>query len=279
MGELGLMDTNDGIRFFRDPKSLSWVDELDQNRKQGKGLKYPKRSLLRPDDFHIATDYMLLLLQQMIPCRFKISDQRGGPGSRRRDRALGFPGLACIHCAKRNNYGRYFPVASKTLVDATANSIISHMSNCSYCPKSIQASLAYLHHRSSFQKYELGNGWKKTFFKKIWDRLHVERAWLQPHNDVLSARKDDDKDVHSVSDDETTVSSIDKTYRKKRVAWIHGSGDDESQSSLSSDMEENTIVHEATARKDKDTSMQSGWSQKLQKGCRGWKLPTIKVSK
>jgi len=119
----------------------------------------------------------VLLLQQVRPCRFKKSDRRAGPGSRGRDRAMGFPGLACMHCANKNTLGRYFPVSAKNLTDNTVNSLQSHVSSCSRCPEPVRASLAYLSHRSILQKAELSGSWKKAYFKKIWDRLHVERTW------------------------------------------------------------------------------------------------------
>ena len=51
------------------------------------------------------------------------------------------------------------------------------MPTCSRCPEKIKSSLAYLSHRASLQKVEMGGGWKKAFYKHIWERLHVERAW------------------------------------------------------------------------------------------------------
>jgi hypothetical protein len=68
-------------------------------------------------------------------------------------------------------------VSAKNLTDSTTNSLQSHVASCTYCPEPIKASLAYLGHRSILQKAELSGSWKKAFFKKVWDRLHVERGW------------------------------------------------------------------------------------------------------
>jgi hypothetical protein len=88
-----------------------------------------------------------------------------------------------MHCeSKSNNIGRYFPVSAKNLTDNTANSIHGHVSTCSRCPENIKASLAYLQHRATLQKAELSGSWKKKFFKRIWDRLHQERAWTNEDN-------------------------------------------------------------------------------------------------
>ena len=208
--ELGLCDIvggDGGIRFLRDPLSQSPADRLEVD--MCKGLVFCNRnlSLIRPEDKEVATDQALLLLLQVRPCRFKNNDRRGGPGSRGRDRALGFPGIACIHCPNKNSIGRYFPVAAKTLADNTANSIQAHLMNCTRCPDSVKASLSYLQHRSSLQKVELGGGWKRTFFKRLWDRLHHERVWAKPvnKNDHGSLTRDIEDD--SGENDETSESN------------------------------------------------------------------------
>ena len=144
--ELGLAESPDGIglRFYRDPLSPSPADDITAGR-------WRRSHLVRLEDMGIVTDHATLLLQQVKPCRFKASDKRGGPGSRGRDRAIGFPGLACFHCAKKNNYGRYFPVAAKSLSDNAANSIMAHLCNCRRCPEAVKSSLAYLTHRAILQ--------------------------------------------------------------------------------------------------------------------------------
>ena len=157
--------------------------------------------MVKPADRGLCTDYVLLLLCQVRPCRFRKSDRRAGPGSRGRDRAMGFPGLACMHCSKnRNSLGRYFPVSAKNLTDNTANSLQAHISSCSRCPETIQASLAYLSHRSILQKAELSGSWKKAFFKKVWDRLHVDRTWTAIE-DEEEADDDDGEEVDADSVD------------------------------------------------------------------------------
>lgn len=165
-----------GVAFRRDPLQPSPADELDleiRNPKDDSAMN----SLVHVDDRGMCTDQVMLLLRQVVPCRFKKSDRRSGPGYRGRDRSMGFPGLSCKHCAGRNTLGRYFPVSAKNMTDCTSNSLQAHVASCSYCPEPIRASLAYLGHRSILQKAELRGCWKKAFFRKIWDRLHVERKW------------------------------------------------------------------------------------------------------
>lgn len=200
--EVGITDFEEkgGIKFFRDPSTPSAADLIEKERgKIKKNAVVDRTSLVRPTD--VSTDYSYLLMKQMRPCRFKNSDRRVGPGSRGRDRALGFPGIACKYCSSKDGAGRFFPVASKSLADNTANAISSHLASCNRCPESVKSSLAYLSHRASLQNAELEGGWKKTFFKQIWDRLHVERSWTNgkskdndtggTENDESSAEEDD----------------------------------------------------------------------------------------
>jgi len=91
--------------------------------------------------------------------------------------------LCCYHCSGKNTLGRYFPVSAKNLTDSTANSLQAHVASCSRCPEPIKASLAYLGHRSILQKAELSGSWKKSFFQKVWTRLHVEREWTSVEDD------------------------------------------------------------------------------------------------
>jgi hypothetical protein len=182
-----------GMTFRRDPLQPSPADELDLEASGGATVSFGKNALVRPDDRGICTDQVLLLLRQVRPCRFKKSDRRVGPTlSRGRDRVINFPGLCCMHCTNRNKLGRYFPVSIKNLTDNTANSLQTHISSCSRCPEHVKASLAYLGHRSVLQKAELSGFWKKAFFKKVWERLHIERAW--------TSVDDEDKDDVEVED-------------------------------------------------------------------------------
>lgn len=195
-----------GINFRRDPLEPSPADNLDRETAGAATFQFGKSSLVRAEDKGMCTDHAMLLLRQIKPCRFKKTDRRGGPGARGRDRVIGFPGVCCRHCSSKNNFGRYFPVSAKNLTDNTANSLQAHMLSCSRCPESIKASLAYLIHRGTLQKAELSGSWKKTFFKRVWERLHLERAWTkadngEPKNDEDDSSSDDDPIAAAADDD------------------------------------------------------------------------------
>ncbi|KAL3909966.1 MAG: hypothetical protein SGARI_002346, partial [Bacillariaceae sp.] len=182
-----------GITFRRDPIQPSPCEELDIELAEGNSPpELSKLYLIRPEDRGECTDQCFLVMRQVKVCRFQQSDKRTGSGSRGRDRVLDFPGLACMHCANKNTLGRYFPVSAKNLTDNTAQSLLTHMSSCSHCPDNIKASIDFLSHRAAIQKGELSSSWKKAFFKKIWDRLHTEREWVEALDEEEAADEVED---------------------------------------------------------------------------------------
>ena len=86
------------------------------------------------------------------------------------------------------------------MTDCTSNSLQTHVASCTHCPEPIRASLAYLGHRSILQKAELRGCWKKAFFKKVWDRLHIERKWVSTYEkEGSSAGRGSHYDAHDGS--------------------------------------------------------------------------------
>lgn len=108
--ELGLHDSHEGqgVSFFRNPMENSPADEIDIAKTDDSG---PGSILVPAEDQDKCTDHMLMLLNQFEPCQFRSTDRKS---SRSRDRALGFPGLVCIHCKQK----RYFPITEKKLQDS-----------------------------------------------------------------------------------------------------------------------------------------------------------------
>lgn len=216
-----------GITFRRDPLEPSPSDELDRETMGGTPPVLNEAYLIKPDDRGTCTDQVLLMMRQIKVCTFERKDRRGGPGARGRDRVTGFPGLSCKFCSSKNSSGRYFPVSAKNLSDNTANSLHSHLASCSRCPEPIRASLAYLSHRSILQKGELSGSWKKSFFKKIWDRLHVERGWT-----ISTEETEEDAEGSGSSEEEIEETRIeesgddeeDEEVPKENVEEVLGDG-------------------------------------------------------
>lgn len=214
-----------GITFKRDPLQASPSDEMDREKVGATSPSISKTSLVREDDKGICTDQVMLMMRQVRACTFQKRDRRGGPGARGRDRVIDFPGLCCKHCASKNNIGRYFPVSAKNLTDNTANSILSHLSGCSRCPEPIKASLVFLSHRAIVQKAELNGSWKKAYFKKIWERLHVERAWAAP----VIAAPGEEEDAESSESSSEEESDEDSTKDSNDGSGDTGSESEEEQ--------------------------------------------------
>jgi len=255
-----------GITFRRNPLQPSPSDELDRETETGSAPNLSKMYLIRPEDRRQCTDQVLLMMRQVKVCQFQQSDRRGGPGSRGRDRVTDYPGLACKHCANKNNIGRYFPVSAKNLTDNTVNSMLSHVATCKRCPATIRSSIAYLSHRAIYQKTELSGSWKKAFFKKIWERLHVERAWVE----VI---KDDPEDGASATGDDSDDAESDGSDSES------GKGSDDSGSDIGEDVGNNMnalIKAAAIWLTEQDQSKETTTSSKG--GGRGRSLPSKRSS-
>jgi hypothetical protein len=251
-----------GIAFRRDPLEPSPADDLDREL-DSEDVDFGRGSLIRADeDKGTCTDQVMLLLRNVKACRFHKSDRRGGPGARGRDRANGFPGLCCKHCCNsKNSTGRYFPVSAKNLTDSTATSLMTHLASCSKCPEPIKASLAYLGHRSVLQKSELSGSWKKTFFKKVWDRLHTERVW----------EGDEDMDEDRIDEDDEGKTEDIEDGDGAGVARAGGDGDSETEDELGEGME-NLIAAAAIWLTEQETT--DGGSRG--RSTRGRSLPNAK---
>lgn len=220
--EAGLSNATEtaGIRFFRDPTNPTPADELEKAKIRGFNESVYK-SLVRPKD--VVTSHAILLFRQVRPCRFKISDRRGGPGLRGRDRVIGFPGVACIHCKS----GRFFPFTPNSLGGNTYHSLQVHLAQCPRCPEAVKASLAYLVHRSTLEKEELGGGWKKSFFKEVWGRLHVGSAWSSKsaretvlEQESYSSDSDSDNGKEGSDDVEETLDNSMEEMVKAAAQWL-----------------------------------------------------------
>jgi hypothetical protein len=79
------------------------------------------------------------------------------------------------------------------------------------------------------QKAELSGSWKKSFFKRVWDRLHIERAWNNPDGEL--------KEDGSVSSE-----GIQEEVESNVVSGGSGSGS-EDEDEVTDDMQD--MIHAA----------------------------------
>ena len=149
------------------PYLSSTASEIDRTKDD---MNYDQPSLVTPADKHLITDFLYELLDQQQACKYKIVDRNG----KRKYRELGFPGVECKHCARNAGAGRYFPLVVTTLANNNNpfNCTHSHMMKCRRCPQEVKNKLAQLQLMHAEQSTALPVGWKKSFFDKLWCKLH-----------------------------------------------------------------------------------------------------------
>ena len=177
---LGMVDTEEGIRFGCDPRSIraetntndgvqheSSSDVVAMKTKDGLTLT-DGDYIVYQDDMRIVPAYVYFLMRQVESCHFSEVDRfvarSKGP--------VGYPGFQCRHCSGHAGLGKYFPVSAKTLsTNSTSQNIHAHLLKCRKCPDQTKEKLVALKAEKS-RSPRLEPGWRKIFFDKIWNRLH-----------------------------------------------------------------------------------------------------------
>ena len=185
---LGMVDTTDGIRFEREPSEpdKNWMPET---AKPTVGLASSVSSaeiepctsstqpqsggfICLPDDQESIPRYVYFLLRQVEPCYFTEADRfvarSKGP--------VGFAGFQCRHCQGHAGLGKYFPLNSKALsTNSTSQNIHAHVLKCRKCPRAVKEELVSLKNEKN-KSTRLVPGWRKTFFERLWERLHGDEV-------------------------------------------------------------------------------------------------------
>lgn len=127
-------------------------------------------NLVEPADRTLSTSFSYFIMSQMRKCHFVEADRLG----KRKALPAGFPGLACRHCFGGFGSGRFFPSTLKTLSDTskTLNVLHNHMMRCRKCPMDVRDSLTKLKSRHDLERARMKFGSQKSFFERIWGRLH-----------------------------------------------------------------------------------------------------------
>lgn len=202
---LGLVDTNEGIRFSRNPSTKPPAENRSAKRKVAKTLssdsndqmvpqqcveikeanEEPRTStappsatasapddmgdyIVYPGDMELIPHYVYFLMRQVEPCRFTEADRFVA----RSKGPVGYPGFQCRHCNGHAGLGKYFPVSAKSLsTNSTSQNIHAHLLKCRKCPDHTKDRLVQLKIEKS-RSPRLEPGWRKVFFDKVWGRLH-----------------------------------------------------------------------------------------------------------
>ena len=183
----------------------STVSEIDRPMDD---IKYEQPSLVVPSDKPLITDFLYELLDQQQACQYKAVDRNG----KRKYRNLGFPGVECKHCARNAGAGRYFPLMVTTLANNNNpfNCTHSHMMKCRRCPQEVKNKLAQLQLMHAEQGAKLPSGWKKTFFDKLWVRLHgTNSSKTSDSSDESLEEEDNNVEQSNSSNDDDFDNDID----------------------------------------------------------------------
>lgn len=181
---LGMVDTDEGIRFSCDPKYIRESNQLsasDSSATASSANDASRRDKMEdaqvlndgdyivfPEDMRIVPPYVYFLMRQVESCHFSEVDRfvarSKGP--------IGYAGFQCRHCSGHAGLGKYFPVSAKTLsTNSTSQNIHAHLLKCRKCPEQIKEKLVALKVEKG-RSPRLEPGWRKIFFDKVWHRLH-----------------------------------------------------------------------------------------------------------
>jgi len=167
--KIGLVDTSKGIRFGRDPtvpeKKAVSLDILAQVASKVTTVNKP---LVLPEDKPYIAEFLYVVMGQLQPCRFTEADR-----NKRRLKDVGCIGVECKHCAGQVD-GRKFFWSSVNAVESNFVSVHTHMMECRMVPKDIKENLAKLKKLRKEQTAALKTGSQKSFFARVWKRLHEE---------------------------------------------------------------------------------------------------------
>jgi len=168
--KLGMVDTQRGIRFGRDPtkpeeaKSFS----LDILAQAAFTVTTANKQLVVPKDKESIAEFLYVVMEQLQPCRFTEADR-----NKRRLKDVGCIGVECKHCAGQVD-GRKFFWSSVNAVESNFVSVHTHMLECRMVPQSLKDKLADLKKLRKEQTAALKTGSQKSFFSRVWKRLHDE---------------------------------------------------------------------------------------------------------
>ena len=174
---IGMVDTADGIRFEREPAaSTNWMPDATKpttkdDDESAMDQQQPGGFICLQEDKELIPPYVYFLMRQVEPCYFTEADRfvarSKGP--------VGFAGFQCRHCQGHAGLGKYFPLTSKALsTNSTSQNIHAHMLKCRKSTQSVKDELINLK-TEKIKSPRLIPGWRKTFFERLWERMHGDR--------------------------------------------------------------------------------------------------------
>jgi hypothetical protein len=186
--KIGLVDTTKGIRFSRDPsvpekKPVS----LDILAQVASNVTTVDKPLVLPEDKPEIAEFLYVVMGQVQPCRFTEADR-----NKRRLKDVGCIGVECKHCAGQVDSRKFF-WSSVNAVESNFVSVHTHMMECRMIPKEIKESLAELKKLRKEQTAALKTGSQKSFFGRVWKRLHEEPKQQEEEEGAKGANESEEK--------------------------------------------------------------------------------------
>jgi hypothetical protein len=182
--KIGLVDTSKGIRFGRDPavpeqKSVS----LDILAQVASNVTTVNRPLVIPEDRPYIAEFLYVVMEQLQPCRFTEADR-----NKRRLKDVGCIGVECKHCAGQVDSRKFF-WSSVNAVESNFVSVHTHMVECRMVPDELKNRLGELKQLRKEQTAALKTGSQKSFFARVWKRLHgdAEQQQRELENQAMEA--------------------------------------------------------------------------------------------
>jgi hypothetical protein len=202
--KIGLIDTSRGIKFGRDPSVPSTpAVSLDILAQVASNVTTVDRPLVLPEDKNCIAEFLYVVMEQLQPCRFTEADR-----NKRRLKDVGCIGVECKHCAGQVESRKFF-WSSVNAVESNFVSVHTHMMECRMVPEPLKQRLAELKALRKEQTARLKIGSQKTFFARVWDRLHCDEVTSPPEARAAGdheANSPHEEIVEDVSDKMAVVS-------------------------------------------------------------------------
>lgn len=176
--KIGLVDTQRGIRFGRDPAKPESAKafSLDILAQAAFSVTTANKQLVVPEDRASIADFLYVVMEQLQPCRFTEADR-----NKRRLKDVGCIGVECKHCAGQVDSRKFF-WSSVNAVESNFVSVHTHMLECRMVPESLKNHLMDLKKLRKEQTAALRTGSQKAFFARVWQRLHDEEQHHLQHS-------------------------------------------------------------------------------------------------
>lgn len=201
--KIGLMDTPTGIRFGRDPTKPESATSfsLDILAQVAFTVTTASKPLVMPEDKPCIAEFLYVVMEQLQPCRFTEADR-----NKRRLKDVGCIGVECKHCAGQVDSRKFF-WSSVSAVESNFVSVHTHVLECKCVPAPLKERLLQLKGLRKEQTAALRTGSQKSFFARVWQRLHETESMMDDDQTLPSSQFREIQKSASTSSSSTTASS------------------------------------------------------------------------